>query len=189
MTETQLPVFSNWVHEYTEELYRFAYRKISNPQDAEDVVQNTFLSAYQAYASFDGKSSPKTWLFAILKNKVVDHYRLQHRRQEISGDLIFHSGDPFFDESGSWRPGKNPLDWHAEPEHLLDNPDFQHILNICKQQLPERWVTILNYKYLDGKDAPEICQELGMSPSNYWQTIHRAKLQLRACLEKNWFKK
>jgi DNA-directed RNA polymerase specialized sigma24 family protein len=72
--------------------------------------------------------------------------------------------------------------------HLLDNTEFIDVLTFCLNKLPDNWSSAIHLKYLEEKDGHKICQELGISSSNYWQILHRAKLQSRVCLEKNWIK-
>jgi RNA polymerase sigma-70 factor (ECF subfamily) len=53
--------------------------------------------------------------------------------------------------------------------------------------LPDKWSTIMKLKYLTGNKGEEICQELGISTTNFWQIMHRARLNLRECIDNNWF--
>ena len=66
----------NWVNQYSDALFSWAYYKTSSKETAEDLVQDTFLAAYHKIDSFKGNSQPKTWLFSILNNKIIDYYRL-----------------------------------------------------------------------------------------------------------------
>jgi len=70
----------------------------------------------------------------------------------------------------------------------LDNVEFKSVMENCMKKLPDTWFSAIHLKYLEEKDGKVICQELGITPSNFWQILHRAKVQLRACIEKNWFK-
>ncbi len=176
---------SAWVEEYTSELYSWAYHKVSNDVLAADLVQDTFLAAAEKIASFKGDSSPKTWLFSILNHKIIDHYRKKVNRIETWEEQSF-SG--FFDAGGSWVETHKPKHWDEEDEkHLLDNDEFQQVLEKCMDALPEKWSACVKLKYLTEKNGDEICQELNITPSNFWQIVHRAKLQLRDCVEKNWY--
>ena len=78
--------------------------------------------------------------------------------------------------------------WHDDEGHLLDNVEFNNILKSCLDKLPEHWQAAVNLKYIEQKKGDVICQELDIAPTNFWQVLHRAKLQLRKCLEINWFK-
>lgn len=176
---------SNWVHAYGDDLYAWAYYKLGDKELAEDIVQDTFLAAHQAIGKFNSESSPKTWLTAILKNKVADHYRKSFKQPTVSFDDDAH---PFFKSNGRWE--KEQMKSLAEyPFHqeLLDDDDFNHTLEDCMQKLPNVWHSAINFKYISEKNSADICQELNITPTNYWQLIHRAKLHLRDCLKNNWF--
>lgn len=175
----------NWVNEFTNELYKWAYYKTSSTETSEDLVQETFLVAAEKFNTFKGDSSPKTWLFSILNHKIIDYYRKNVNKPiTIESSII----SDYFDEDGSWQLEKRPKDWNDEENHLLDDGDFQQILQKCLDALPEKWNTCVKLKYLTEKSGEEICQELGIAPTNFWQIVHRAKLQLRNCIENNWFK-
>lgn len=175
----------SWVNDYFSELYSWALHKVSNSELAADLVQDTFLAAAEKLDSFKGDSSPKTWLFSILNHKIIDHYRKKVNKTVSVEDQSF-SG--FFDSGGSWEESRRPKDWHEEDEkQLLDDDEFQKVLEKCLDALPEKWHACVKLKYLAEKNGDEICQELGITTSNFWQIVHRAKLQLRDCVEKNWY--
>lgn len=74
-----------------------------------------------------------------------------------------------------------------EDTPLLDKPEFRQTLQDCMYKLPSKWRSIIELKHLEEKEGKDICQHLGLSSTNYWQILHRTKLQLRSCLELNWF--
>lgn len=173
-----------WVESYTEDLHSWAFHKISDGELAKDLVQDTFLAAAEKLESFKGDSSPKTWLFSILNHKIIDHYR-KKVNQPVPMDN--QSLGTFFDNDGSWIKNKRPNSWHEDESHLLDDNNFRTILQECLDALPEKWSTGVKLKYLMSKKGEEICQEMGIAPTNLWQIIHRAKIQLRDCIESSWF--
>lgn len=175
-----------WVELYSDSMYSWAYHKTSNKETAEDLVQETFLAAVQSFTKFKGDSNPKTWLFAILNNKINDHYRSSFRKPTISDTTIFET---LFDSNDQWKPEQRPQQWADDTGHLLDNDEFQQTLQNCMKKLPENWFSAIQLKFMEEKNGETICQELGITPTNFWQILHRAKLQLRKCLELNWFKK
>jgi RNA polymerase sigma-70 factor (ECF subfamily) len=178
---------ASWVGLYTKELYRWALYKTSDKMLAEDLVQDTFLVASESIDKFDRKSQPNTWLMGILKNKIADYYK-KILKKKIQNTLTIDTFSTFFDESERWQPHKIPQLWASEnSEHLLDNPAFNQVLSTCLQNLSTQFEACLKLKFLEEKKATEICQELGISMTNYWQHIHRAKVQMRDCIEKNWF--
>jgi len=182
-------VFENWVNQFSDGLYSWALYKTSSKETAEDLVQDTFMSAYHKFDGFEGKSQPKTWLFSILNNKIIDFYRknakVKKNEFRISEKAGFQLSDDLFDENNIWKDQEIDPIWDDEV-HLLDNADFNGVMANCMDNLPEKWKTAITSKYLTDKKANEICQDLGITVSNYWQIVHRAKLLLKECLETNW---
>jgi RNA polymerase sigma-70 factor (TIGR02943 family) len=180
-----------WVVAHSDSLYTWAYHKVSTREVAEDLVQDTFLAAVQSFESFEGKSSPKTWLFSILNRKITDYYRLQARsifdKGNKQSEAMVSQSDELFDETGGWKRHVHQIEWEEEG-HLLDNHLFMNELKKCFGKLPVHWEAAVSAKYLLEKQSDAICQELNITPSNYWQILHRAKLLLKKCLETNWFK-
>ncbi len=179
------PELTEWVREYTDVLYAWALRKTGDRHLAEDLVQDTFLAAAEGIQNFEGKSSPGTWLLAILKYKIANHYRRAiNRNTAHPGDDIMQT---FFAANGHWKNSARPAGWQGPQEKLLEDAEFNDILSRCIRHLPESMQACIRLKFLEEKKGAEICQELGVSQTNYWQLVHRAKLQLRKCLEDNWF--
>lgn len=179
-------VIKHWVELYSDSMYSWAFYKTSNKEVSEDLVQDTFMVAVQTFNKFEGKSDPKTWLFAILNHKIYDHYRKNFRNPILIENATLQN---LFDSNGSWIPEEKPQLWGDDTEHLLDDTEFQKTLKLCMGRLPENWSMAIHFKYLDERNSEQICQELGIATTNFWQILHRAKLQLRKCLELNWFKK
>lgn len=186
-------ILESWVRQYTDTMYTWALHKTSNKESAEDLVQDTFLTAYQQLDKFRGDSNSKTWLLAILNNKIAAHYRKKYRNplqmynqeSELPGNPIFTM---MFDEHDRWKKMEKPLDWEADENQLLDDKGFNVVLTSCLDKLPEHWRSAVHLKFIEQKKGELICQELDIAPTNFWQILHRAKLQLRKCLEMNWFR-
>ncbi len=182
-----------WVELYTADMISWALYKTSHKETAEDLVQETFIAAFQSFHLFENKSKPKTWLFSILKNKIVDYHRKCYKDAVLPANKISEEQSTFlfsylFTPDGDWKKEQRPNEWVNDSDELLDDPEFNKILDVCLKKLPLGWNAAIQLKYIDEKDAVSICQELGVTTSNYWQIIHRAKLQLRTCLESHWFK-
>ena len=178
-------VVSQWVADFSDELYSWAYYKTSNKEVAEDLVQETFLSALKYMDSFRKDSNAKTWLFTILNNKIIDHYRsASHNRMVNESSYTAGEESSLFDESGSWL-SPSSSDWEHEA-HLLDRPEFLIVMQKCIENLPEKHKAVTMAKFYYHKKGSVICKELGISASNLWQIVHRSKLQLKACLDQNW---
>jgi len=183
-----------WVSLYADDLFRWALHKTGEKETAEDLVQETFLIAFKSIDSFQGKSQPKTWLFSIINNKIIDFHRKKFRDGAKNHPMNYDKiGEPdvleeFFDHTDTWKSSAKPTTWETLDGHLLDDHEFNRVLQNCMNNLPSPWFSAIHFKYLEQKNGNEICQELGITSSNYWKMLQRAKLQLRGCIEKNWFK-
>ena len=176
---------NGWVNTYTEELLSWTVRKISNTENAKDIVQDTFLAVAKGIDKFQEDSNPKTWIYSILNNKISDYYRKKYR-QDTKVDYDMFSA--FFTDSGEWNSENQPQTWQNEDKNLLDDLEFIEILEYCKEHLPNKFNAVINMKYYSDKKPKEICKELNISTTNMWQMMHRAKLKLRDCIETAWFK-
>ncbi|MFO7874337.1 MAG: sigma factor [Bacteroidales bacterium] len=122
MGSNHVPNLVKWVESFSGELYSWALYKISDPELAKDLVQDTFLAAAEKKESFRGNSSPRSWLFAILNHMIIDVYR-KRIKQPLYWDDHFFSG--YFDEDNAWKRGKTPVNWHEGDGNLMDNTDFR----------------------------------------------------------------
>jgi len=177
---------SNWLNDHGDYLFSFALSRISKRDVAEDLVQETLLSAFQAKEKFRGGSSERTWLVSILKRKIIDHYRKQSRNPESPTEdfsMPFHKGGA---KDGQWIMDHAPTSW--EEEVLQDDGSLMEIIQYCISLLAPKMAATFNMKTLDEISTEEICKELDISESNLWVLMHRARLQLRECVENNWFK-
>lgn len=172
----------NWVAEHGDVLYRFARARLPDDQTAEDVVQETFLAALQGREAFAGESSEQTWLVSILRRKIVDYYRNAARGGQTAGG---ESGGAEFDERGHWISA--PQHWEFDPAKIAENDEFWEVFDKCRSKLPENLAQMYRLREDAGLTTEEICQALGVSASNVWTQLYRARLLLRKCVEKNWF--
>lgn len=187
-------VIESWVNAYSDKMYSWCLYKTNCKEIAEDLVQDTFMAAFQSLKNFEEKSDPKTWLFSILNNKIAGYFRKQYRNNVIEESGIKQSShhsffETYFDENDRWRKEQRPEAWPQEDVHLLDNKFFTKVLHSCMGSLSPESFAAVQLKYLENKKGEIICQELQINPTNLWQILHRARLQLRKCLELNWFKK
>ena len=187
-------VIKLWVDKYSDKLYNWCLYKTNYKEIAEDLVQDTFMAAFQSMHKFEGKSDPKTWLFSILNNKIADYFRKLYRDPTVTESEIKQTSETsffetYFDSGGSWLKEQRPKAWQQEDTHLLDNTVFVKVLQSCMSKLPPDCCAAVQLKYIEEKKGEIVCQELNITPTNFWQLLHRARLQLRRCLEINWFKK
>lgn len=178
-----------WIDDYGNYLYNFAMMRVYNSDVAEDLVQDTFYSAVKAKESFLGNSSEKTWLTSILKRKIIDYYRKNARSKE---DNILDNEDHFQREGilkGHWEDNSLPHDWGSVMEPTaVENTELYKVVKKCLSKIPPRMAATFTLKEFEDYTTEEICKELNITPSNLWVMMHRTKVQLRDCIEKNWFK-
>jgi RNA polymerase sigma-70 factor (ECF subfamily) len=179
----------NWVSSYADYLYTYAALRINNEEMARALVQQTFLAALERREKFEGRSTEKTWLTAILKNKIIDLYRSRSSgtRKEIQVVGQEDRDADYFDhENGHWNDQHGPARLGIEQPDALENKEFQKILKACMKKLPALWISVFTMKHIDEESTEMICRELKLSSSNFWVIIHRTKVNLRSCLQKNW---
>ncbi len=181
---------ASWLDEHGDALYRYAWSRVGRREPAEDLVQETLLAALAAREDFRGESAVRTWLLAILRRKVADHYRTKEspvaadaegadvtsRRSSIERHV--------FRENGSFR--HTPARWKSPPESLEEG-ELRQVLDRCMARLPTGFAVAFTLRELDGVPADEIRRRLGLSAGNLRVRLYRARLMLRECLEKNWF--
>jgi RNA polymerase sigma-70 factor (ECF subfamily) len=168
-------------------LLRIATLQLRDNALAEDVVQDTLVAALQGEKGFSGKSSLKTWLTGILKHKVVDAIRSKVRTPVLSGfdeECRLDDLDALFDESGHWE--NPPASW-GDPEAALSQQQFFEAMQDCLDRLPPNTARIFVMREVMDLETDEICSQLTITSNNLWVILHRARLTLRECLEKNWF--
>ncbi|GAA4504312.1 sigma-70 family RNA polymerase sigma factor [Hymenobacter ginsengisoli] len=177
-----------WPDRYGPELYHYAYRRVHNADAAAELVQEAFLSALAARASFRGEASERSWLFVILKRKLVDFYRQQARQPLAAApeaDPEEEAPGPLFGPDGHWLPAHAPQPWPAA-DAALEQQELQQILAACQRRLPPRQQLVFARRFVEEISTEEVCQELALSAANFWVLVHRAKLSLRRCLERHW---
>lgn len=193
MAKIAVPDPRQWVSLHADYLYSYAVARLDDDEQAKDLVQETFLAALERTGQFMGNSSERTWLTAILKHKIIDVYRKRNsgltdrgslgeqQQTEREPDLEF-----FEAENGHWKEAYAPRALGVEDADPLANKELKTILQRCLQKLPVLWFSVFTMKHMDEAATEIICEQLKLTPGNFWVIIHRAKLNLRACIQKAW---
>lgn len=171
-----------WVERYGDPLFSFALARVSDRAEAEDLVQETFLAAVRGKARYKGQASVKTWLFSIMKHKIIDFYRRTNRTvavQDFAEDG--EQMEAFFNAKGAWQI--MPRQWSADPGKAHENREFINHFFSCLSGLPRRTADAFAHREIDGLDTDEICRRLGITPGNCRVILYRARMLLRKCLE------
>lgn len=170
-------------------LVRFARLQLREAAAAEDAVQDALLAATAHADQFQGNAAAATWISGILKNKIIDELRRKSRQPLAELDIEQEQGleealEAQFDRRGHWITP--PAAW-MDPEASLEQKRFWEVFDLCLTTLPAKPARVFGMRELLGMETEEICKELGLSSSNCWVLLHRARMGLRDCLSRRWF--
>jgi RNA polymerase sigma-70 factor (ECF subfamily) len=163
--------FSRLVEAYSSKIYRLATKMLNQQQDAEDVLQETFLKAYRGLKSFDGRSKISTWLFRIATNEALMVIRRKHP-DVVSID------EPIENEEGEQEPVQI-VDWCCLPENELLSEETKEKLDAAIQKLPERLRLVFLLRDINDLSTHEAAEVLGLSDTAVKTRLSRARLRLR----------
>lgn len=173
-----------------QQMVRFATQQLSVPTAAEDAVQEAFVGAFRNASSFQGKAALKSWVFAILKNKIADTLRQKQRYVEASRlqkdqeeELDFSE---LFNQRGYWPRDEHPHAW-SEPDAVLKDQHFWRIFEVCLDNLPGNQGRAFMMREFIELESNEICDAMAVTESNLNVMLYRARMRLRECLTINWF--
>jgi RNA polymerase sigma-70 factor (ECF subfamily) len=166
-------------------LLRIARLELRDEHQAEDCVSDVLTHAYERRDTFRGDSSLRTWLTTILKNRCIDHLRKQWREQPLeetpAGEQDF---DNLFDETGHYAEMPSHV---RDPAELCQEDGFLAAVQKCIDRLPKRIGQVFVLREVFGSETKELCKDLGLTTSNVWVQLYRARMMLRTCLEKTGF--
>jgi RNA polymerase sigma-70 factor (ECF subfamily) len=172
-------------------LLRYAIAQLRDTQLAEEAVQEALVAALEGISKFDGRSTLRTWLTSILRFKIIDAQRrltVERTRADVEAERLVdeHESwlDDMFDETGHWK--SPPQAWN-DPEAALEQRRFWQVFEMCLEGLPPTAGRVFFKREVLGEETPVICSEEKITSSNCWVILHRARLALRMCLERNWF--
>jgi len=174
-----------WINNYADYLFNYAVVRVNDGDLAKDLVQETFYAGLKSAKNFLGKSTERTWLVSILKRKVIDHYRkINSEKGQAEVRMNFYDTG---ENEGSWIEERVPQSWDNASEKTIENQELKTQLEVCIDNLPEKYAMVFRMKTIQEFETEEICKELDITASNLWVIIHRARIQLRKCMEDNWF--
>ncbi|RUQ29799.1 MAG: sigma-70 family RNA polymerase sigma factor [Candidatus Competibacteraceae bacterium] len=173
------------------DLIRFAELQLRDRAAAEDAVQEALAAALNGQDRFAGQAALKTWVFAILKNKIVDTLRQRQRTAAITSLAPDDEAEDddftvLFDRKSHWNPADSPQTW-GDPEATLAQQQFWIVFEACLTRLPENTARVFMMREFLGLETPDLCRELNLTTRNCHVILHRARMGLRLCLEQRWF--
>jgi RNA polymerase sigma-70 factor (ECF subfamily) len=166
--------FARLIEAYSGQIYRLALKMVQNPQDAEDILQETFIKAYQALPKFEGRSSLSTWLYRIATNEALMFLRKKHPVQ-VSVD------EPLKNDEGDERP-RQIVDWCCLPEDELMSTEARANLDRSIQELPESLRAVFLLRDIEGLSTRDTADVLDISESAVKTRLSRARFRLRELL-------
>jgi RNA polymerase sigma-70 factor (ECF subfamily) len=174
-----------WIDNYADYMYNYAIVRVNDSDLAKDLVQDTFFAGLKSAKNFQGKSTERTWLISILKRKIIDHYRkINSKKGQAEVRMNFYDNG---ENEGNWLEERVPQSWDNQSEKSIENQELKSQLESCIDALPEKYAMVFRMKTIQEFETEEICKELDITASNLWVIIHRARTQLRKCMEDNWF--
>ena len=174
-----------WVDLYADYLFNYAATRVSDSEIAKDLVQDTFIAGLKSAKNFKGDAAERTWLIAILKRKVIDHYRKINSKKGKAEVRMSYSSQT--DAEGDWLE-ERIADPNSNFENdAMENEELGLAIQKCISKLPKKQAQVFIMKTIEGMETEDICNELNITASNLWVIIHRARTSLVSCLENNWF--
>lgn len=174
-----------WVDNYADYLFNFAVGRVSDSEVAKDLVSETFLAGLKSAKNYKGDAAERTWLIAILKRKVIDHYRKSNSKKGKAEVRMNYSSAS--DAEGDWLEEQVADPFSMLENTAIENEELGLAIQECIARLPKKQALVFTMKTIQGISTEDICNELGINPSNLWVMIHRARTGLMECLNKNWF--
>lgn len=186
-----LLIDDGYLDEIRRDMIKFTHLQLRDEAQAEDVVQEALVAALENTKEFAGRSAVKTWIFAILKNKIVDLIRLQARTTNVSSlsveeESLDQAFESLFKTNAHWMPDARPGNW-GDPEEALREQRFWDVFDACLKHLPANTARVFMMREFLEFETAEVCRDLSLTTSNCNVILHRARNGLRRCLESNWF--
>ena len=173
------PEPEKWLEEHGDALFKFAMLRVRNNHLAEDLVQETLIKGIKAFDKFRGDASVRTWLFQILRNEISSYFRSAKRsaNKEISASDALDMGDLL-----------HPLVSNNNFQSLVERDEFWVVIQACFDKIPEHLLDSFLVRLANPDEKiDKLCNQLGISASNFSVSLFRVRLMLRKCLESNWF--
>ncbi len=163
--------YAELVERYSPTIYNLALRMMNDREEAEEILQETFLSAFRALRRFEGRSQLSTWLYRIAYNAAL----MRLRRRQLPTTSI---DEPIQNEEGDIVP-RQLVDWASQPDKLLLTGELRRVLDAAVASLPETLRSVFVLRDIEGLSTAETAEVLGLTETNVKVRLHRARLALR----------
>ncbi len=176
---------NKWIDLYSDYLFNYTITRVKDRETAQDLIQETFFAGLKSMKNFKGEASERTWLISILKRKIIDHYRKINSNKgkaEVRMNFNFDG-----ENEGDWLEERVADPFDKTAEDTLENTELGLAIHNCISKLPSKQAQVFKMKTLLGYETETICNELGITASNLWVIMHRARTALASCMEEKWF--
>ncbi|NRA94221.1 MAG: sigma-70 family RNA polymerase sigma factor [Psychroserpens sp.] len=175
---------NKWIELYSDYLFNYTISRVNNREIAKDLIQDTFIAGLKSMKNFKGDASERTWLISILKRKIIDYYRKINSNKGKTEVRINYSDD---ESEGDWLEERVADPFDKTAEDTLENSELGDAIYDCLGKLPEKQAQVFKMKTILNYETEAICNELGITASNLWVIIHRARVAMAECMQENWF--
>jgi len=168
---------------YGEKIFNSIYQRVGNREEAEDLTQETFLSAHKARDQFRGDAKVTTWLFRIAENHCKNRFKQRDRQREMEGPSLDAGtvGDASgFEETSQTR---EIADWTQSPAPLLEQKELQAQINRAVDSLQPAYKSVLVLRDVDGLSYNEIVDVTGLTLEAVKTRLNRARTMVRQKVE------
>ena len=172
--------FETMIRQFGGRLLAVARRLTRNDEDARDVVQSAYLSAFRGLNDFEGTCLLSTWLHRIVVNTALMRLRSRRRKPEESIDALL----PNFQTDG--HHVEQFSDWAAPADRLLEQKETRATVRACIQQLPTHYREVLILRDIEDLSTEEVAAALSMTPTTVSVRLHRARQALSTLLRKKY---
>ncbi len=175
---------NNWVDLYSDYLFNYTITRVNDRVIAQDLVSETFLAGLNAMKNFKGEAAERTWLISILKRKIIDYYRkINSNKGKVEVRMTYNDSD----SEGDWLEERIADPFDKTAEDTIENEELAEAIQNCLSKLPKKQAEVFKKKTILNQETETISKELNITASNLWVIVHRARVALASCLEKNWF--
>lgn len=176
--------------EHAPSLYGYAYSRVKNHHLAEDLVQETMISAWKSWDSFQGGSTVQVWLIGILRHKLLDQWRSDARKpqtQSLDAEEQRHPVSTIFDDHGNWTidPNHGAQAMLQSPDVAAQNADLRKFIALCMAKLPQRLLLLFQAREVDELSITEAAEAAGVTSGSAAVLLTRARHSLRLCLQES----
>jgi RNA polymerase sigma-70 factor (ECF subfamily) len=163
------------VSRYEDRVYNLAYRMVGNREDAEDVLQDTFLNVIRSLGKFRKKSSFSTWLYRITANAALTRLRKTSKKDKSEGEFL----DEVYAVKQAAQSGEKLSDWSGNPARQLLTEESREMMEAAISELPEKYRAVFVLRDVEGLPASEVAEILELSIPAVKSRLHRARMFLR----------